>query len=319
MSCVREIAIWWHGVPALPADRQEHSYYALRRVWGDHTMAGARGFYRFGCEDHITATLFHNWTIFPDTSWVAPLVRAAGATVGNVRRVRWAYECNEFLDARLRPFHKRDFIIPDIMMVFEDENGEGLLAFEAKKPDKSTEPADARKVASYIDLPSTRGMARRYGCLLVSERVAEKSLKACGSRWPVLTWERVRELQMQTACNISVPHGPADLVAQWIARHFARYGVGVGTAPPPSDAMYGTAEGYRILDALNLPHSIARFLKGSECVEAVWSGHNPQPPLPWLTNERSAQWIRQRQPQSNEDRMTCRWSFDWGLALERAW
>src|SRR4051794_23885032 len=98
-----ELKVWWHGVPALPADRRDHCYYVLRRVWGDHTMAGARGFYRTGCEDHITPALFHNWALFPDTNWVTALVKAAGGTVGSVKRVRWAYECNELLDDRLQP------------------------------------------------------------------------------------------------------------------------------------------------------------------------------------------------------------------------
>src|SRR5689334_19786389 len=90
-----EIAIWWHGIPALPADKYDQSYYALRRVWGDHTIFGARSFYRLGSEDHVTPALFQNWTLFPDLSWVAPLVRACGGQAGTVREVRWAYACEE--------------------------------------------------------------------------------------------------------------------------------------------------------------------------------------------------------------------------------
>src|ERR1700681_2655764 len=92
MSKTQEIQVWWHGIAALPADRQDHAYHALRRVWGDHTIAGVRSFYRVGTEDHVTSALFQNWALFPDTSWVAALVRAAGGTVGSVSRVRWAYE-----------------------------------------------------------------------------------------------------------------------------------------------------------------------------------------------------------------------------------
>lgn len=319
MSSVREIEVWWHGLPALPADRQEHSYYALRRVWGDHTMAGVRGFYRLGCEDHTTASLFHTWAIFPDVAWVAKLVRAAGGVAGKVSRARWAYECNEFLDAKLRPYHKRDFIIPDIMMMFEDEYGEGLLAFEVKRPGKAADPQDARKIASYIDLPSTRKIVRRYGCILVSERMAERSRIACNSEWHVITWELVRDLQIETARNMPIAAQNRDLVAKWIARHFARYGVGVYAAPSPVDTVYGSMDGYRALDALNLSQKISCFLKGSEGLEALWAGRIPDPPLDWLSGEPAAQWIRQHQPQSNADRMVCRWHFDWHLQKERVW
>ena len=76
MSKTREIQVWWHGVAALPTDREDHAYHALRRVWGDHTMASGRGFYRIGSEDHIAPALFQNWAQFPDMSWVATLVDA---------------------------------------------------------------------------------------------------------------------------------------------------------------------------------------------------------------------------------------------------
>ncbi len=316
-----QINAWWHGVAALPADRTDHAYHVLRRVWGDHTMAGNRGFYRTGCEDHVTVALFQNWALFPEMNWVAPLVRAAGGQAGNVSRVRWAYACEELIDARLQPFHRRNFIIPDIMLHYEDEAGPALLVFEVKPPTKAAEAQDARKLESYIDLPSTRKIARRFGCLLVGERTAERTRQACGSNWPILTWERLKDLQLTAARNMGLPAATTDHVIRWIDRQFARYGIqpNVSGAPISFNGKYGTQASYRELDALSMPDSVRRFLKGSECIEAAWTGRQPHPPLPWLVDEPNAEDVRQNGWQTTEDRRVCRWNFDWSLSNERNW
>lgn len=326
MPTTSEIRVWWHGLAALPSDRSDHAYYALRRVWGDHTMSGNRGFYRVGCEDHVTSALFQNWALFPDANWAAALVHAAGGTVGSIKRVRWAYECNEYLDVRLQPFHRRGFIIPDIMLVYEDEKGLGLVAFEVKKPGKATNASDARKLSSYVDLPSARHIARRYGCIVVSDHLAGRSHDACGKKWPVITWETLRDLQLAAARAMSLPIATNMQVAGWLERHFAYYGVRSESqrAPASMGMAYGTADAYRQIDAIEIPGSVRRFLKGSECVEAVRNNLQPDPPASWLTDEPTAESIRYRAErkcswQTTEDRMICRWSLDWRRSRERTW
>jgi len=216
MTSRREIDLWWHGIAALPSGRHDHAYYALRRVWGDHTMAGARGFYRIGTEDNITLALFQNWALFPDTRWVPALVQAAGGTTGRVARVRWAYACEEELDTRLQPYHKREFVVPDIVLAYEDQDGLGLLTFEVKVPGKATEQQDGRKLKTYVDLPSTRKIPRRYGCVLVSEAKAEASRQACGGEWPTLTWEQLGTLQIESALAMDIPSEIREQVADWL-------------------------------------------------------------------------------------------------------
>lgn len=318
----KEIGVWWHGIAALPARRQDHAYHTLRRIWGDHTLAGARGFYRLGSEDHVTPAWFQNWALFPGTDWVSALVQEAGVSVGKVKRVRWAYACEEVIDARLRPYHKRDFVIPDIILVYEDEYGLGLVVFEVKRPGNFTRAEDDRKLRTYCDLPSTRRIARRHGCILVSERMSEKSSKACNGNWPVLTWERLRELQISAALGMSLPTDLAEHVVNWLSYHFARHGVnftGTEMAPSPAGVAYGTEDGYQCIEGFPIPDSVKRFLKGSECVEAVWRGEQPAPVMPWLAEEPTAEIIRQRRWQTTEDRRVCRWSLDWTASRERTW
>ena len=141
----------------------------------------------------------------------------------------------------------------------------------------------------------------------------------------MLTWEQLRELQMKAAREMSLPPASADVVSGWIGRHFARYGIGAMDAPPKAaGAIHGTEQSYREIDALPIPESVRRFLKGSECVEAVWEGRQPDLVLPWLADEPTAEIIRERGRQkrgwqTNEDRMICRWSFGWDQARERTW
>jgi hypothetical protein len=316
------IAVWWHGIAALPGDRQDHSYYVLRRVWGDHTMAGARGFYNTASEDHLTLALFQIWTVIPDTRWVAELITAAGGNAGTVTAVRWAYACEEKLDARLRPFHKRAFVIPDIMLTWTDEHGEGLLVFEVKRPHTIVKTEDDRKLRTYIDLPSTRGIGRRYGCLLVGEKSAEQSVRACSGSWPVLTWESLGKLQMQSVDRLQASIAAKQLTAAWIVRHYERYGIELGDMarrPEPMGDAYGTGRSYSVIDCIAASDNVKRFLKGSECVEAVWQGEQPTAPMAWLSEEPSAERLAKQKLQATSDRTVCRWRFDWSVRKERIW
>lgn len=317
-----ELKTWWNAIPALPIGTSDQAYYALRRVWGDHTIAGTRSFYRWGSEDNITPALFQNWAIFPDPNSIAPLVRAAGGSVGTIKRCRWGYACEETLDVGLRQYHGRDFVIPDIVVKFEDEQGIGLLVFEIKKPGKATDTSDGRKLATYCDLPSMRQITRRFGCLLVSAAVAEKSARSVENAWPVVIWEQVAEIQRMAARTISKAKHVSDHVAQWVGRSFTRYGIHVsdGGAPVPwGGTSYGSNGSYDRIDELALPDGVGRFLKGSEYVEAFVRGETAQAPLPWLSGEPTALEVRARRLQSTQDRRIRRWDFNWSPMLERSW
>ncbi|MBL6458337.1 hypothetical protein JMJ55_23640 [Belnapia sp. T6] len=284
-------------------------------------MTGARGFYRWSSEDHITPALFQNWALFPDLTWVAPLVQACGGQAGTVTQASWSYACEELLDAKLLPYHGRNFIIADVLMHFVDENGPGLLALEVKKPGAAAQPADARKLRSYCDLPSTRMIGRRYGCFLVGERHVAATLEATGHEWHVVSWEHLRGLQAEVAKGLAIPELLRQRVVAWISRAHARYGIGApASAPMPlAGAELATEAGYAEIRPFNLPTSVERFLLGSECVEAAASGLDPAPPYAWLSGEPSAEDVRRRKLQSTAERRIIRWQPQWNLKQEPVW
>jgi hypothetical protein len=296
-------------------------YFALRRVWGDHTMAAGRGFYRRSSEDHITVALFHNWALFPDLTWVAPLVRACGGQVGTVSQASWSYACEEVLDTTLQPYHGRNFIIADVMLHFVDENGPGLLALEVKKPGGAAQPSDARKLRSYCDLPSTRNIGRRYGCFLVGERHVAATRTASENDWHVMSWERLYALQVEAASKLAIPDPVRQRVIAWISRLFARYGIAAAAPVPPPLAGADVAVEARDaeIQRLDLPASIERFLLGAECVEAAACGHDPAPPYSWLSDEPSAEEVRQGKRQTTIERRIIRWQPHWDVEEEPVW
>ncbi len=322
MPGIKEIRLWWHGIAALPETPTSQAYYALRRLWGDHTIAGTRGFYRVGSEDHVTPALFQIWAAIPNFDWVQPLVQFIGGNAGSAESAQWAYACEETLDAKLRPFHKKNFVIPDIMLRFTDEDGSGLIAFEVKKPGVAVEAKDGRKLETYCDLPSTRAMERRFGCFLVSDMQRESCMEVTGDRWPILTWETLAAQQIAAARALPFEAEICDRLSDWIAHHFMRYGIGPNSssgAPPSMGPSYGSTESYERIDALPIPESCRIFLKGSECVEAAMRGYSPAPPLPWLSGEPEASGIRKARQQTTADRLLCRWSTDWSAAKEGVW
>jgi hypothetical protein len=62
------------------------------------------------------------------------------------------------------------------------------------------------------------------------------------------------------------------------------------------------------------------FLKGSECVEAIWRGEQPEPPLAWLPDEPTEIEIRSKKWQQTTARRLCRWDLDnWSNQREDSW
>ncbi len=309
-------------MPALPADRTDHAYFTLRRIWADHTMAGARGFYRLTSEDHITPRLFQNWVMAPDCNWLERTAARINAAVRDVRNVRWAYACEEFVPGTRRQFHKREFVIADIMLFFEDASGPGVIAFEVKRPGKAMQAEDGVKLGTYVEFARQSGIPRAYGCLLVSSRLVEKSVMACGSLWPALTWEELGAEQLAAAMRIKGASRSLEYTLCCLSRQYQLCGVELAsspTAPKPLADRYGSTEDYRAIEALGLPAAAERFVKGASCVESVSQGSAPEAPLRWLTAEPTLTAVRQRKWQTTSDRRVRRWDLGWRPSQERAW
>lgn len=302
-----EFSTWWHGVPALPLSRTSASYKALRRIWADQTInsrTGARGFYRWDTEDYLTPVLWQTWAILPDFCALADLLRSVGVPVGHISEAKWAYACEE------ETGHGRAFVIPDIMLHYRDERGDGLVAIEAKRPGVGAKSADLAKLQQYVSLPSTRAIARRHGVFLVSRSAERASTQAGDQRFPVLTWEAVLGAQALAAKKIFGSPSATRLVEDWIRSLASRHGLGPRhQALQPLHTQYASAQGHEIAAGLDLSDAARAFIMGSECVEAARAGNTPAPPFPWLAQEPAAVTCSTPGFQSTADRRQCLWKL----------
>lgn len=306
--------LWWHGVPALPISREDHDYFALRRVWGDHTMSGNRGFYNPRSEDHLTVSLFQTFAAFTGTGWASRLLSKMGLSVPDVSRVRFAYACEELLDSRLAHKHGRNLIIPDLILHWESAEGLGLVAFEVKKPGGAMpNTKDMTKLESYADLPSMRHIPTRVGCFLV-DKAHVPALRTAGAT--AISWDDVLEVQLEALRDETMPSAVMRVFEAHLRSHFAVAGVGRAAIAPASDLR----ETYKRADALSLPERLKALICGfSICANRRAGAPIASSPFEWLQREPTIEVIRASKRQSTSDRKINRWSFDWMPAREGAW
>ncbi len=304
---VPEAAYWWQLLPALP-EQNSQEYYALRRIWADHTMNTARrgrGYYWWGTEDNMTPVLFQNWAILEFLESFVPLLQACGQKVKDLRRVRWAYACEEGIPVGSFPGVDGRFLIPDIILYFEDAAGPGLVAFEVKRPGVRPTEKDASKLSAYTRLGSMRAIERRSGCFLVGSTGVQEAT-VLSRNGPVISWEQMLELQR------SAMMGEAAALVPMLDRIYSLQGIGKASAPPPfAGTKHGSEESRTFIRNLNFPERQKRFLLGAETVEAYLAGTNAGAPLDWLRQEPSRELLSSRRQQTTQARRLCRWNDGW--------
>lgn len=231
---------WWTTLLALPTGTDTPGYAALRRVWADNTIntvfvdesgdlrsKSKRGIYRTDSEDHLMVALFENWAALPDCSWVAPFLDACGIRPsGNVQAVGWSYEYTQD-----RPGKKPGKLTADIVVYWQDQNGEAVLVLETKKPgNRQWGEKDLPDSSPYCDVPGFDGIVRRYACMLVAADDAAAMASLLRNQ-PVLTWERLLSLQVEAFGRLSVPSALRAFLVGAIVHQGAGYGI--ASAPFP--------------------------------------------------------------------------------------
>ncbi|WP_126976324.1 hypothetical protein [Frigidibacter oleivorans] len=309
---IPEATYWWQFLPALP-ERASQEYYALRRIWADHTMnttKRGRGFYWWGTEDNMTPVLFQNWAVLESPESFAPLLAACGHKVRNLRRVRWAYACEEAITVGSFPGVDGRFLIPDIILHFEDDLGPGLVAFEVKRPKVRPTEKDASKLRAYTRLGSMRAIERKVGCFLVGSTMVNEAT-ALSRNAPVVSWEQMLELQRSAIMRES------PTLVPWLERTYALQGIGIAKAPAPSAGnRHASDESRSAIGQMNMPERQKRFLLGAETVEAHLSGAKVLAPMEWLTQEPSREQLSASRPQTTAARRICRWGDGWNPRQE---
>jgi hypothetical protein len=306
---------WWTIIPVLPENQDDPHYKMLKRLWADHTMnclskktgtwklASSRGFYVQRREDYITPALFHIWAAFPDCTWVTSLLDSWEIPHGSVQRVKWSYSWEQKRHQSRRPD------ITDIVLCWEDEQGQAVLVIEVKRPGGALSDKDLNGGVAYLQLPSIRPFKRKSVAFLL----ADADISAASAKLPAKTliasWQTIGELQAAHASRLAVPLPVQNLVCSYIGKHYADLGMSLGSALDLSnDELFdGSATRYEGIRALNLPSSVQRFLLGSEAVFSARLGRMPDAPLDWLTHEPSFIDVVLAKSQTTSDREQPYW------------
>jgi hypothetical protein len=306
---------WWTVIPVLPERQNDQQYVALKRLWADHTMnclsnkdgswklASSRGFYVQKREDCITPALFQIWAAFPDCSWVGSLLDLWDVPHGKIKRARWSYSWEQKRDRSRRP----DII--DIVLNWEDEQGQAVLAIEVKRPGGQLSDKDLNGGTGYLQLPSIVPFERKWVAFLLADADVNAARRRLPPSTLIASWEAMGELQMACASGLTTSDDVRDLVGSYIAKHYADLGMPLKSqpVPPNGDRFVGSRARYDAARALKLASSVERFLLGSEAVFSARAGRMPDTPFEWLAKEPTFIDVVVAKSQTTSDREQPHW------------
>lgn len=220
---------WWAALPAVPSSRTEIDWWAspdgrasryerLRRVWFDTTRNF--WFYKPDQEDHLTATLWENFSLFHPSIFLPELFQTAGLEPPvNVTDACWSYEFEERVDGHLKQ--------TDVTLHYHDGHGDALLVVEAKRPRGPLKPSD-QNAAYYLDLPSFQFTSRKHVIYLVDHAdlpgVRSAVTSASASAPGFLSWQQFGALQARLTGSLPVSEHLQRLLAALIQWQFERHG-----------------------------------------------------------------------------------------------
>jgi hypothetical protein len=208
---------WWEMLPAIPREKDSHEYRRLQRVWFDHTWDN-HPFLPPQHENHLTATLFENFTALGSLPWPAALLCAAGFDCqDNFTTWSWGYE------VLAQPRGK----LADVAIHAKSVDGDYVIVIEAKAKGGTLKKTDGDP-ASYLDLDEFSWAPKRSLIYLVDKSDAHQArnqIKDSLERSGLLTWQALGGLQIELALSLDCAPSIRDFVAGAIQYQFLNHGL----------------------------------------------------------------------------------------------
>jgi hypothetical protein len=302
---------WWTALPAIPSSRLSLAYRRLKRQFADHTMntwtacgdairPGGRGFYVEGREDHLVPAFFEDFSLFPDFGWFEDLLRLADVpTRGAITRLAWSYSYESRVLSETRPR------IADVVFMWEDRGGKGVLVVEAKKAmgNPTISEKDLPQSGYYLQYQAFHPVDRRHQVLLVGAEFAKRALAGIGG---VLTWQQLADLKLSAAMNLTNPSREiGDLIQTRLRSHHHNLHLTLEAVEIESGLF--SENWQHDLTERGIEREIRDWLVGSETYFAARCGILPKPPFEWLAAEGDAAWWRSARLQKTSERELPLW------------
>ena len=304
---------WWTTLPAIPATRDCLAYKRLWRQFADHTMntfaaengvfsPRNRGFYVEGREDHLVPAFFENFTLFPDFRWLENVLSRLGINhQGSIRNARWSYSYSELLP------HNGGRPHVDLIVMWQDDRGNGVLAIETKKPGCGRAGFGSKDVPSnghYLRYQKMRSVDRRHQALLIDENDLRYLSNGAERMRGVITWQDLIAIQRDAVEQLS--QTVRNLVLSRLNAHFAELGfVSTHALAHPASA---NVTRYAELRALVAPASAIDWLIGSELFFAArYQDCVAELPYDWLAAEFTVFDYASRKLQTTRERELPIW------------
>jgi len=222
---------------------------------------------------------------------------------GEIERAKWSYSWEQKRDKSRRP----DII--DIVLNWEDEQGQAILAIEVKRPGGQLSDKDLNGGTGYLQLPSIVPFERKWLAFLLADADVDAARKKLPPGTLIASWEAMGELQIAHASRLATSDKLRDLIGSYMAKHYADLGMPLKSQPvmANSDHFVGSRDRYDAVRALKLANSVERFLLGSEAVFGARAGRMPDMPFEWLAKEPTFIDVVVAKSQTTSDREKPHW------------
>ncbi len=202
----------------LPPSQSSEAYSRLKRVWFDHTWTN-HPFLDYSHENHLTATLFENFSLFEANLWLRDVIEATGTTfpLQSVDECRWAYEV---LDRRTSK-------LADVAIHARSGTDEFVVVVESKRRKGSLKKDDVDP-SSYLDLDEFSWCERRMLIYLVDEHDMAKvkgQINDPKNRTAVLSWQALGGIQIKLAHSLDCSAQLRSFVAGAIQYQYCQHGI----------------------------------------------------------------------------------------------
>lgn len=196
---------WWHYLIALPTQVDSTAFKRIYRIITDKTRYAKtkddkrlHEFYNPKHETHLTVSVWENFSIFDNFSWINHLINKTEIkTENNVVKCNWSYEWENRIGRKVK--------LCDVVINFQTQTENSIIVVEAKNKGKLLGPKDL-DINYYMSIEDFEIFDNVYLIYCVDETVLEitKSQMEKNEKIGVITWQELCEIQIKLLDTLEI-------------------------------------------------------------------------------------------------------------------